>query len=84
MISSTYACIPSRDRVRAPHAPTALISSTYAFFTSRTPLTRPKSYLTSTASGEELTNGPKPFEDEGSSSPIDAQGYFNYAGWWAK
>ena len=28
-------------------------------------------------------NGPKPFEDEGSSSPVDAAGRFNYVAWWA-
>lgn len=40
-------------------------------------------YLSSFASGVELVNGPKPFEDDGSSSPIDATGNFWYNTWWA-
>lgn len=40
-------------------------------------------YLESTASGQSLFNGPKPFEDAGSDSPVDAAGDFNYVKWWA-
>lgn len=40
-------------------------------------------YLTSTASGQVLTNGPKPFENDDSSAAIDASGAFTFNDWYA-
>jgi hypothetical protein len=40
-------------------------------------------YLTSTTSGTALVDGPKPFGDSESYTPIDATGHFSFTNWWS-